>query len=626
MRSSTGPVLFDDPDQLADAVIARAGKNIVLGLPLGLGKANHVANAMFARAIADCSISLCIFTGLTLEKPRGKSELERRFLEPLSRRLFDGYPDLAYALALHAGTLPPNIQVDEFFFQAGSRLDVPVSQRSHICANYTHVLGYLIERGVNVIGQLVAKRVHNGEARFSLSCNPDITLDLLARRRQGQANFLLIGQVNSELPFMPGDADLPASEFDLLLDSPKVDFPLFGPPRQPIELAHYAAGLHAARCVADAGTLQLGIGSLGDAVVQGLILRHRHNAEFRRMIVALSPGEKAAAAFFDDAPFAQGLHGMSEMLVEGFLALRQAGILTREVDGSVLAAAFFLGSRDFYRALREMPVAELAKLRMAAVSFINEIYCDEPAKRAARVKARFINDAMMATLLGDVISDALEDGSIVSGVGGQYNFVAQAFALDGARSIIMLPATRTIGGGITSNIRWSYGHVTIPRHLRDIVITEYGIADLRGKPERRVIAAMLEISDSRFQQKLLARAKAAGKIEREYELPVRCRENAPERIESALRPFREQGLLPRFPFGTDFTAEEQRLLPALSLLRASSRRRLAQLALRGFLAQAESAEVQRALARMGLDKTSRLRDRFYAHVLRGALAAVAEHV
>ncbi len=605
-------------------MIARVGKNIVLGLPLGLGKANHVANALFARAVADYSISLCIFTGLTLEKPRGKSELERRFFEPLSRRLFDGYPDLSYALALHAGTLPPNIQVDEFFFQAGSRLEVPVSQRSHICANYTHVLGYLIERGVNVIGQLVAKRVHDGETRLSLSCNPDITLDLLARRRQGQANFLLIGQVNSELPFMPGDADLPASEFDLLLDSPKVDFPLFAPPREPIELAHYAAGLHAARCVADGGTLQLGIGSLGDAVVQALILRHRDNAEFRRMLLALSPGATASTACGDDGPFAQGLHGTSEMLVEGFLALRNAGILIREVDGVVLAAAFFLGSRDFYRTLREMPASELAQLRMTAVSFVNEIYGDEPAKRAARVKARFINDAMMATLLGDVISDALEDGRIVSGVGGQYNFVAQAFALDGARSIIMLPATRTMGGRVTSNIRWSYGHVTIPRHLRDIVITEYGIADLRGKPERRVIAAMLEISDSRFQQKLLARAKAAGKIEREYELPARCRENTPERIETALLPFRERGVLPRFPFGTDFTPEEQRLLPALALLRALSRRRLAQLALRGFFAQAESAEVQWALARMGLDKASCLRDRLYAHLLRGALATV-EH-
>jgi acyl-CoA hydrolase len=347
------PILFEDPKQIADAVIARVGKRVVLGLPLGLGKANHVANALFARAVSESSISLCIFTGLTLEKPHGKSELQRRFLEPLSQRIFDGYPDLSYALALHAGTLPPNIQIDEFFFEAGTRLNVAVSQRNHICANYTHVLGYLFERGVNVVAQLVAKRVYAGETRLSLSCNPDITLDLLARRRKGEAEFLFVGQVNSELPFMPGDADLPASEFDLVLDSPNTDFRLFAPPREPIELAEYAAGLHAAGCVADGGTLQLGIGSAGDAVVQALVLRHTHNAEFRHMLAALPAPERAPAALTETAPFAQGVHGVSEMLVEGFLALREAGILTREIDGTVLAAAFFLGSRAFYRALRE---------------------------------------------------------------------------------------------------------------------------------------------------------------------------------------------------------------------------------------------------------------------------------
>ena len=91
---------------------------------------------------------------------------------------------------------------------------------------------------------------------------------------------------------------------------------------------------------------------------------------------------------------------------------------------------------------------------------------------------------MMATLLGGVVSDGLEDGRVVTGVGGQYNFVAQAFALEGARSILTLEATRKARGRTQSNVRWSYGHVTIPRHLRDVVVTEYGIADLRGKAGR----------------------------------------------------------------------------------------------------------------------------------------------
>jgi hypothetical protein len=621
MRSGGGSTPFIDANEVADAIIARVGKKVVLALPLGLGKANHVANAVFARAAADPSMHLRIFTALTLEKPRSKPGLERRFIAPLSERVFAGYPDLAYAVAQHQGRLPPNIEVDEFFFQAGTRLGVAISQQNYISANYTHALRYVLDRGVNVVAQLVARRDRGNETRFSLSCNPDITLDLLACRERKQCDFLFVGQVNSELPFMPGDADIAAGEFDLMLDGPQTDFPLFAPPREPIDLAEYAAGLHVARTVADGGTLQLGIGSLGDAVAQALVLRHSKNSDFRAMVARLDPAETAPAGLRESAPFEAGLHGVSEMFVEGFLDLLRAGILKREVDGTLLQAAFFLGSRAFYRALREMPESGLAKLRMTAVSFVNELYGDEQAKRRARVKGRFINNAMMATLLGAVVSDGLEDGKVVSGVGGQYNFVAQAFALDDARSIIMLRATREAKRRTTSNIRWNYGHTTIPRHLRDIVVTEYGIADLRGKTDRDVIAAMLAVTDSRFQDELLRHAKDAGKIEKNFELPRACRDNTRERIALSLAPAREQGLLPPFPFGTDFTATEQRLLPALQLLRSAAPVRLVGLMTQGFFAGPPSTEVRDCLARMGLEPRSNLMDYIYGALLHGALEA-----
>jgi len=85
------PIWFTDPESLAEAVIARVGKTIVLGLPLGVGKANHVANALYARALADPSIKLRIFTALTLETPHPRQDLERRFMAPLSERLFAGF-------------------------------------------------------------------------------------------------------------------------------------------------------------------------------------------------------------------------------------------------------------------------------------------------------------------------------------------------------------------------------------------------------------------------------------------------------------------------------------------------------------------------------------------------------
>src|SRR5471030_544172 len=289
MRSGDAPIYFDDPELLTDAIINRVGKNIVLALPLGLGKANHVANSVFHRAAADASIALRIFTALTLEKPRAKQDLERRFLDPVSERLFGGYPALAYGDALRDNRMPSNIEVDEFFFLAGSRLNVAASQRNYISANYTHAIRYVLDRKVNVVGQLIAKRVRDGQTYYSLSCNPDITLDLLTARRAGRADFIFVGQVNSELPFMPGEAELLPDEFDYILEGSDTDFPLFAPPREPVDVLEYAAGLHVARMIADGGTIQIGIGSLGDAVAQALVLRHKHNAMFRDISTRLAP-------------------------------------------------------------------------------------------------------------------------------------------------------------------------------------------------------------------------------------------------------------------------------------------------------------------------------------------------
>ena len=275
-------------------------------------------------------------------------------MAPVIDRLFGGYPDLAYAAALHANALPPNIRVIEFFFLAGKWLHVPFAQQHYISANYTHASSYLLARGLNVVTQLVAKRVVDGVARYSLSCNTDTTLDILRARGEGRASFKLVGQVNSELPFMPGAGDLPAEEFSAVLEGPAIEFPLFAPPSEPITDTKYAIGLHAAGLIRDGGTLQIGIGQVGDALAQGLIVRHRHNAQFHGIMKRLAPGPMSAP---ESGSFEQGLYGVSEMLFEAFLGLIDAGILKREVDGALLHGAFFLGPKSFYSALRTMTSA-----------------------------------------------------------------------------------------------------------------------------------------------------------------------------------------------------------------------------------------------------------------------------
>jgi len=128
---------------------------------------------------------------------------------------------------------------------------------------------------------------------------------------------------------------------------------------------------------------------------------------------------------------------------------------------------------------------------------------------------------------------------------------------------------------------------------------------------------MLAIADSRFQDELLRRAKDAGKIEKSFELPAACRDNTPERIARALGEARE--LLPPFPFGSDFTATEERLIPALELLRAAPPLQLAGLLARGFFSSAPAKDVHDCLARMGLAHPSSPTEYVEAALLHAAL-------
>jgi hypothetical protein len=142
-----------------------------------------------------------------------------------------------------------------------------------------------------------------------------------------------------------------------------------------------------------------------------------------------------------------------------------------------------------------------------------------------------------------------------------------AHSLPEARSILTLRSTRAQGSSITSNILWNYGNTTIPRHLRDIVVTEYGVADLRGLTDQDVIAALLNIADSRFQDGLTRQAQAAGKLRPDYRIPDVHRNNTPRALEERFMLARARGLFSEFPFGTDFTREEIILAKALKGLK-----------------------------------------------------------
>jgi acyl-CoA hydrolase len=659
------PQLFDDVGEIVEEALRRVGKKIVLALPLGIGKPNLVANEFFRRARADRSLDLTIFTALSLRKPRGSTALEKRFIDPLAARVFGNYPDLDYLEAMRHGTMPANARVIEFFFEPGSLLDNAHAQSHYLSANYTHVAREVIHRGVNVIAHVVARRAVGGVTEISLGSNPDVSVDLMPHVQRMRATgqpMVVLGQVHREMPFMLGAACVTPDTFDLLLDHSRYDYDLFAPPNPALATVDHAIGLHASSLVRDAGTLQIGIGELGDSIVYSLLLRHQQNDAWRRALN--DAGTERSAALLDEvggrAPFSTGLFGATEMFVDQMLDLYRAGILRRRVydylplqralaangsnprvdaslldglmaggagpildardvaelraagvlrsecrfedgcivspdgvrieadlgnartrakiadqclalelrGGTVMHAGFLLGPRAFYAALSALPESERRLFDMRGVGFINQLLGEDYALRVAqRSHARFVNTAMMLTTLGAAISDGLADGRVVSGVGGQYNFVAMAHALPGARSVLCVRSTRRKDGRLTSNIVTSYGHCTIPRHLRDIAITEYGIADLRGKTDAECVAAMIDIADSRFQEQLLREAKRAHKIDAGYRIPASRRHNTPERLEEAFAAHRRAGLFSEYPFGTDLTREEIELARALRWLK-----------------------------------------------------------
>ncbi|KIN70571.1 Acetyl-CoA hydrolase/transferase family protein [Sulfitobacter noctilucae] len=597
---------------MARAIFDAVNGKVRLALPLGLGKPVTLVNALVRAAMSDTSLDLKIFTALTLRRPQPSSDMERRFLEPALDSLFGTTPPLLYADLIARDELPDNIEVSEFFFQAGSWLGNEYAQRHYISANYTYARDVLISQKPNVLAQLMPR---DGDG-FSMSCNTDISADLFARRKEGGMDFIAVAELSDKLPFMGGPAAIGADEIAMML-APHEQIDLFSAVRRPVSPAQHAIGLHVSRLVRDGGTLQIGIGAIGDAVANVLLLRDRD---------ALGDIWKASPVPLKGEhtrPFKEGLYAVSEMLVGGLLALFEGGVLRREVDGAVIHAGFFVEARDMYERLRAMPAQTRDKIHMMPVSFTNALYGDEAAKRAARVHARFINGAMQVSVLGDAMSDAAKPGQVVSGVGGQFNFFEQAFALEDGQAVLTLPATRQSGGATTSNIVWQLAVTTVPRHMRDVVVTEYGAAHLRGETDETVIQRLICIADSRFQDDLVKQAQAAGKLASNWRVPEAHRNNFPEKIKNWLAPH-QPALLPDFPLGTDFSEIEQVLLPALTELSQAAGNTRAMFALiAASVTHQRHPNESAAMERMGYAPAPSVTEPLQACALRGALRRTA---
>ncbi|AET69966.1 hypothetical protein Desor_4561 [Desulfosporosinus orientis DSM 765] len=664
MKENSG-MIYDDVAKCVDEVIHYIGKDITFAMTLALGKPVQFINELYRRAKKDPEMKLKIITALSLEIPKAGSELEKRLMQPILDRVFTGVPEFDYMYDFRAGTLPKNVELYEFYSKAGSMLNNPMAQQLHLSSHYTHVVRDAIALGTNVFGELIGYKEIKGKTLYSMACNTDISLEAVRKMKEMRASgrkIAIIGEANKNMPFMYGDAVVEAETYDMILKGPQYDYELFCPPKDSVALTDHMIGINVSPLIKDGGTIQVGIGALGDAIVSGLILRNEHNALYQEILNKAGINKRykdLISRWGDTGTFKKGLYGSSEMFVDAFMQMYKNKILKRKVfdsiplmklinagkldptnipddiidkllelkavhkklkkkdfdfltefgilknglsyenywildgktrysadlndeknrleirkllgkkllQGTVILGAFFLGPKAFYHALNNMSDEERQLFAMSSVEKVNQLYGEEELRTLQRKDARFINTGMVASVYGAIASDQLESGQVVSGIGGQYNFVAMGHVLPDSRVIIMIKSTRGSGKSVKSNIVFNYGHCSIPKHMKDIVVTEYGIADIRSKPEKQVIAEMINIADSRFQPQLVEQAKKAGKLPIDYEIPEEYRNNTPQKIRDLLKPYQSQGLFPQFPFGTDLSDIEATLAGALKGLK-----------------------------------------------------------
>ncbi|HXO16313.1 MAG TPA: hypothetical protein VN835_08210, partial [Steroidobacteraceae bacterium] len=427
------PEVFADVGHCVDAVLRRVGPRIVLALPLGIGKPNPLVNEFYRRALRDPTIDLTILTALSLLKPVAGSALEARLLTPLAARVFGTYVEPEYARAMQSDTLPPNIRIIEFFLAPGAFLNSRHAQRHYLSANYTHVARDCLARGVNVMAQLVAARSVNGELQLSFGSNADVSVDLLPLIEDARAtgrDIVTVAQTHAQMPFMTGHALLDPGRVDFLVDDPRYDYDLFCPPNPPLATVDHAIGVYASALVRDAGTLQIGIGELGDSLAYALLLRHQQNAAWRSALQALGTATAAPLihAAGGDAPFSAGLFAATEMFVDQLLELYRAGILCRRVYDSLpierLLSSGEMSERFDERLLGLLaaagagPVlssAEFADLKFHGV-FREEVEFADGRMRAAGgewIAADLADPASRARLAAECLGHKLRNGQVL---------------------------------------------------------------------------------------------------------------------------------------------------------------------------------------------------------------------
>lgn len=278
-----------------------------------------------------------------------------------------------------------------------------------------------------------------------------------------QSARCVIAEVNRRMPRVLGDSFIHVSKLDYIVE---VEYPLPEAPQAGATPAHTAIGKHIADLIPDGATLQLGIGSIPDAVLAQVGTKHD-----------------------------LGIH--TELFSDGVIDLVERGVITNDrktLHPGKIIAGFLFGSQRLYDFVQDNAMIELHP----------SDYVNDPFIIAQNDNMIAINSALEVDITGQVCADSIGP-AIFSGIGGQLDFVRGAARSRGGKPIIALPATAETRHGrlsrIVAQLKPGAGVVTSRGDVH-YVITEYGVARLYGKTLRERVRALIDIAAPEFREQL----------------------------------------------------------------------------------------------------------------------------
>ncbi len=306
-------------------------------------------------------------------------------------------------------------------------------------------------------------------------CSFGISVDYT--KPAAQAAKTVIAQVNPNMPRTHGDSFIHLNEIDVIVESNQPIIELTPPRIGPVE---EAIGRHISHLVDDGACLQLGIGGIPDAV---LMFLHEKND--------------------------LGIH--TEMFSEGVVDLYHEGVITnarKTFHPGKMVATFLMGTRRLYDFVDDNPV-----VHMRPVDITND-----PQIIGQNDRVVSINSALQVDLMGQVVADSMGPLQF-TGIGGQVDFVRGAARSRGGKAIIALPSTAKKGAVSRIVAALAPGTaVTTMRGDVDYVVTEHGVAHLRGLGLRERAEALIEIAEPAFRDQIreeAAEVYGAGRLHRQ---------------------------------------------------------------------------------------------------------------